>query len=331
MPFFPVDDGFAFHRKTVRAGNAAVGLWTRAGSWCNWQLTDGFVPDDVVTVLGTASQAERLVKAGLWHRADGGYVFHEYLGPGRNKSRAEVELRRKNEAEKKARARAAKGSSGKEYERTGPEQFENSVEESQESNDLFSTNPQVSDGCPPGTPEGVPRGVPRGVLATPPLPYKQEKKTSSSSTSAQPTRDDVEQLCQRLHGRVTANGAKATITKKWRDEARRLIDLDGRELTKALNLIDWATSNTFWAPNILSMPKFRERYDQLQMQALREWGQRNGSRPAAPGAASSTGSKRVDKAMKFLDQGRALMAEREQQEALAGVTHLTALEGGMTA
>ena len=33
MPWFNVDDGFAFHRKAVRAGNAAIGLWTRAGSW----------------------------------------------------------------------------------------------------------------------------------------------------------------------------------------------------------------------------------------------------------------------------------------------------------
>lgn len=151
MPWFNVDDGFAFHRKTVRAGNAAVGLWTRAGSWCAQQLTDGFIPDDVVSVLGTPSQAERLVRAGLWERVEDGYVFHQWNEEGRNPTREKVLQRRKNEAEKKARMRAAK-----------------------------SANPQVGGHRPQGTREGLPEGLPEGVRSTTPLP-SQEKKTSSSS------------------------------------------------------------------------------------------------------------------------------------------------------
>lgn len=83
-------------------------------------------------------------------------------------------------------------------------------------------------------------------------------------------RDDVEALCSRLHERITANGAKATIGKQWRTSARLILDRDDRELDQALRLIDWATNNSFWGANILSMPKFREKYDQLLLQARAE-------------------------------------------------------------
>ncbi len=76
---------------------------------------------------------------------------------------------------------------------------------------------------------------------------------------------------------MIANGDKPpTITQRWRDEARRLLDIDQRPLDKALGLIDWATTDTFWRANIRSMPKFREKYDQLRHRANEEWEKRHG-------------------------------------------------------
>ena len=93
MPWFKVDDGFAFHRKAIKAGNAAIGLWVRAGSWCAQQLTDGELPEQIVALFGaTAEDADRLVSAGLWDRTDDGYCFRgwsEY-----QPSRGEVEANR---------------------------------------------------------------------------------------------------------------------------------------------------------------------------------------------------------------------------------------------
>jgi len=43
MPWFKVDDTLAFHAKVVAAGNAAMGLWVRAGAHSMQQLTDGFI------------------------------------------------------------------------------------------------------------------------------------------------------------------------------------------------------------------------------------------------------------------------------------------------
>lgn len=90
MPWFKVDDGFAFHRKAIKAGNTALGLWVRAGSWCAHQLTDGLVPVEVLSLLGaTTEDAEALVAAGLWEHIEDGYQFrgwHDY-----QPTRADVE------------------------------------------------------------------------------------------------------------------------------------------------------------------------------------------------------------------------------------------------
>jgi hypothetical protein len=85
-------------------------------------------------------------------------------------------------------------------------------------------------------------------------------------------RDDVRALCDLMVELVVTNGSKRPrITKDWQDEARRLIDLDGRELVKALELMRWAAKDTFWRANIQSIPTFREKYDKLRLQALAAW------------------------------------------------------------
>lgn len=99
MTWFKVDDTLAFHRKTVAAGVAAMGLWVRAGSWSAQTLTDGFVPEHMVPPLadGDAGLAGRLVEAGLWRRVRGGYSFHEWAE--RQPSRQSIEDRRAVRAE----------------------------------------------------------------------------------------------------------------------------------------------------------------------------------------------------------------------------------------
>src|SRR4051812_4306842 len=81
--WFKVDDGLAFHRKVVAAGNAAMGLWVRAGSWCGQHLTDGFIPDHMIAVLGTVSQRKKLITVGLWEEVPGGCMFHGWNEKGR--------------------------------------------------------------------------------------------------------------------------------------------------------------------------------------------------------------------------------------------------------
>lgn len=94
MAWFKVDDAFALSPKVIAAGNAATGLWVRAGSWCMQQLTDGHVPKDMIPALGGKPRdAQKLVETGLWHPEPGGYRFHDWAEyqPTRTKVQQERE------------------------------------------------------------------------------------------------------------------------------------------------------------------------------------------------------------------------------------------------
>lgn len=91
MVWFRVDDGWHKHRKRIRAGldlegMAAQGLWAAAGSWCSDELSDGFIPDDVVDYLAPGvgqMLAKRLEAARLWVRGErdgeSGWQFHQWV------------------------------------------------------------------------------------------------------------------------------------------------------------------------------------------------------------------------------------------------------------
>lgn len=94
--WFKVDDNLAFHRKVVAAGNGAMGLWVRAGSWCGQHLTDGFIPDHMISILGTTAQRSKLINVGLWEEVPGGCQFHGWNEKGRQPtSKAVLEEREK--------------------------------------------------------------------------------------------------------------------------------------------------------------------------------------------------------------------------------------------
>lgn len=103
MPWFKVDDTLAFHAKTVAAGNAAMGLWVRAGAWSMQTLSDGFIPTQIARQLGTPSEIRRLVCVELWVAKDDGYEFHEW--GQRQPSRAKVQSDREANAERLRRWR----------------------------------------------------------------------------------------------------------------------------------------------------------------------------------------------------------------------------------
>ncbi|WP_292990544.1 hypothetical protein [Mycobacterium sp.] len=113
MPHFRVDDALHSHPKAQRAGDEAMGMWARAGSFCMAYLTNGFVPDWWVKQQSKGSaKARRLVLAGLWHggaEQDGetGYMFHEFVGPGRQDSREQIEADREKWRKKKQRQRSS--------------------------------------------------------------------------------------------------------------------------------------------------------------------------------------------------------------------------------
>jgi hypothetical protein len=109
VTWFKVDDCLHAHKKAMRAGTEAMGLWVLAGSWAADQLTDGWVPQYAVPRWSPIADelAARLVSAGLWvegeHDGDKGWWFHEW--EERQPTRVEVTARRKADADRRARWR----------------------------------------------------------------------------------------------------------------------------------------------------------------------------------------------------------------------------------
>lgn len=118
VTWFKVDDGLHKHRKRVRVGVnlegfAAMGLWSVAGSWSADELTDGWIPDDVVDYLAPAvgqELAKRLESAGLWHRVtrdgDAGWQFHDWTDQNPTKEQVLAERAAAATRQKRARDRA---------------------------------------------------------------------------------------------------------------------------------------------------------------------------------------------------------------------------------
>lgn len=93
-----------------------------------------------------------------------------------------------------------------------------------------------------------------------------EDQSSTSGTADAAPRPDVDSLCSLLADLIEANGSKRpNVTKRWKDAARLMLDTDERALAEAEGVIRWSQSDEFWKTNILSMPKLREKYDQLRL------------------------------------------------------------------
>ena len=112
MSWFRVDDTLAAHPKTRRAGLAAMGLWTVAGSWSSQQLTEGFIPEwFVATWPQGKALARRLVLAELWDTAkDGdepGWLFHDWTDANPTAEQEKERRRKARDRQRKLRERSS--------------------------------------------------------------------------------------------------------------------------------------------------------------------------------------------------------------------------------
>lgn len=247
MAWGKVDDKLHSSPKWRTASKGGRALWVTGLSWCMDQETDGFVPKAIVSALdGSTADVKSLVAAGLWVAVDGGYEFHNWAKY--QPSKASLDEKRSDARDRMQRARESKRSQR--------------VRANEE-----------------GTGDGVSE-----KFAQPPSPSPSQLSEPDGSDDVRSDpgqcREDVEQVCKHLADAVEANGSKRPhVSDRWRTEARRLIDLDGRTPDQILRAIDWCQSDAFWRANVLSMPKLREKYDQLRLAAEREQAQ---SRSADP-------------------------------------------------
>jgi hypothetical protein len=100
MTWICVDDQAPRHPKLVAAGYQTWPLWMAGLCYCGANLTDGFIPRDVVPTLVpglprrmSLLHASRLTVAGLWLLHQNGFQVHDYVTL--NRSRADVLKERK--------------------------------------------------------------------------------------------------------------------------------------------------------------------------------------------------------------------------------------------
>lgn len=86
MSWVKLDDQFPYHHKIISAGLDGRALYITALCYVANQLTDGFVPQTVIPVLGALAgiedakqTASKLLDICLWDACDNGYMIHDYL------------------------------------------------------------------------------------------------------------------------------------------------------------------------------------------------------------------------------------------------------------
>ena len=90
-------------------------------------------------------------------------------------------------------------------------------------------------------------------------------------------RPDVDAVCDAMAASVNRRtGRTPRITTAWRTQARLMIDRDGRTVEEITRIIDWVDGNDFWRANVLSLPKLRQKFDTLRLQAQRPQGRPQG-------------------------------------------------------
>lgn len=117
------------------------------------------------------------------------------------------------------------------------------------------------------------------AYVTEPNPTEQNQPTPSSpAPPSEERRPDVDQLCDLLAELVAGNGCRRpTVSKGWRTEARLLLDRDGVDQETAERVMRWALADPFWKSNVLSMPKFRAKFDQLKLKVDQPTKRSNGA------------------------------------------------------
>lgn len=196
MTWFRVDDKFHSHVKPARAGLAAVGAWTLAGSWCGDHLTDGRIPREVAHKLAPKGLWEKLFQAGLVTLTDEGYQLHDFLDWNPSAERVKTERARKSEGGKAGGlAKAAALAAAK----------------------------QTASTCQPSASGD---SVPPPLLPSRPVPSRPEDHTHSPREVA-PAGDDLLKLAVDLRDEGSSFGADVCIraAKGWRPTGPQLTKL----------------------------------------------------------------------------------------------------------
>lgn len=256
----------------LEAGPDAELLFVRMLSFLAAVPSDGFITDRQVKIVAAGLRApsrrlDSLLNVGLIEQVSGGFLVRSWLKW--NRSADEVGKLLAKDRERKARKDAGEAPNSE----RNPTGF------------------QMDSGLQSST--------------------EQSSTEQSSVPSDAGASDEAEfapivyGLCELLADGVRANGHKVgTVGKQWWSACDRLMRLDGYTAEQIEWLIRWTLRDEFWAANIRSMSKFREKFSTLKAQAK--------AHPHGRGVQRQSFVERREEA------GLALVAELEREEANRG-------------
>jgi len=150
---------------------------------------------------------------------------------------------------------------------------------------LIDIEPKNGGGVPPGSdlsPPAETPSFPSSDQVTPPSEgghsTKGPKNTPREHTSSEhkehapvasdelDSRDDIREVLDHFNESLVRRGCKPKKrTKSDKEAARLLLDVDGLTVSKIKGGIDWAAADSFWSAHILSLAKFRQKYETLRI------------------------------------------------------------------
>lgn len=112
MPlWFQTETRVRTHQKMLAAGRQACWTWVCGNCYAKDQMTDGFIPEGMLSSLVPSvplreikKDAERLVASGLWKAVPGGYQIHDYLEY--NESKAAILAKQEEDRLRKQRGKS---------------------------------------------------------------------------------------------------------------------------------------------------------------------------------------------------------------------------------
>lgn len=129
--------------------------------------------------------------------------------------------------------------------------------------------------------------------------WKERKRRERERKQTAPVSPEVERLCRLLAQLVTTRDPKARVSHespRWRDACRLLLEADGRTAQEVERVIRWSQNDDFWCAHVMSMPRLREKFDQLAARSQAAAAPRPAT-PAPPAKAPAVIVERWERAM----------------------------------
>lgn len=249
--FAQFDVGYLDNPKIMEVFDAsplAIFMHFASVLYCAQHLTDGVITARPMQrkVGGTDQDAALLIESGLWHLPGHECQYCPDVSEGKVYVHDYTEHNRTSEGVKRASEAGRKGAAARHGQKLATPNADRMRIANESHSDPQCDSPEIA------------------------LAREKERKREreeAKASSSEPSRPDVDQVISSFSALLDANDVKHKPGQSWQTAARLLIDKDGYTPEQILIVARFATTDSFWQSNILSLPKLREKFEALKIKA----------------------------------------------------------------